>query len=95
MEAFRCLRAWGQASYFHSTTSSRPLVTRGSASTEHAQLSEQEGRVGVSGVLGVGGALSPGPAPSSSILALQRPEALPVLRCLPSFTTLLYPAEPR
>lgn len=31
MEAFRCPRAWGWAPSFHSTTSSRPPVIRGSA----------------------------------------------------------------
>lgn len=52
------------------------------------------------GAAGVGGALAPGPAPSSSVFPLQRPPAsasgaLPVRRYLKSITTRLYPVEPR
>ena len=72
MEAFRCPRASGRASHFHSTTSSRPRATGcGHAWSMH---SGAEGRVEVGGALGVGGALPQAPPlpPEYSIFDVPR-----------------------
>lgn len=67
MEAFRCPKAWGRASHFRSTTSSRPQRAHEACTAERKGGSTWAGRWVWAEHW------PPCPAPSSSVLALQRP----------------------